>query len=152
MNDIREHALIELKSILENEKNAINMEKSIFNFCLKYASENNIEKSWKNITFIHLYKQKYVNIRLELKNQQILEKVKNKDILPKDIAFLKSEELDPEKWKPVEFVDDNVEDGIFQCRKCKSRKTTYYSLQTRSADEPMTNFITCIECKNRWKM
>ena len=53
---------------------------------------------------------------------------------------------------PVEFVDDNVEDGIFQCKKCKSRKTTYYSLQTRSSDEPMTNFITCIECKNRWKM
>jgi len=39
----------------------------------------------------------------------------------------------------------------FQCGKCKQRKTTYYQLQTRSADEPMTTFVTCVNCNNRWK-
>ncbi|KAI8465250.1 MAG: transcription factor S-II, central domain-containing protein [Monoraphidium minutum] len=39
----------------------------------------------------------------------------------------------------------------FQCGKCKQRKVTYYQLQTRSADEPMTNFCTCTVCGNRWK-
>lgn len=31
------------------------------------------------------------------------------------------------------------------------RKTTYYQMQTRSADEPMTTFVTCVNCGNRWK-
>ena len=39
----------------------------------------------------------------------------------------------------------------FQCGKCKQRKCTYYQMQTRSADEPMTTFVTCIVCNNRWK-
>ena len=58
-------------------------------------------------------------------------KINNKDILPRELGFLTSQDIFPEKYKPVEFIDDNVEDGIFQCRKCGSRKTTYYSLQTR---------------------
>lgn len=39
----------------------------------------------------------------------------------------------------------------FQCGKCKQRKTTYFQMQTRSADEPMTTFVTCVNCGNRWK-
>lgn len=39
----------------------------------------------------------------------------------------------------------------FQCAQCKQRKCNYYQLQTRSADEPMTTFVTCIVCGNRWK-
>lgn len=39
----------------------------------------------------------------------------------------------------------------FQCAKCRQRKTTYYQMQTRSADEPMTTFVTCLVCNNRWK-
>lgn len=41
--------------------------------------------------------------------------------------------------------------GMFTCGRCKSKRTTFYLLQTRSADEPMTAFITCISCGNRWK-
>ena len=39
----------------------------------------------------------------------------------------------------------------FQCGKCRQRKTQYYQMQTRSADEPMTTFVTCVNCGNRWK-
>ena len=31
----------------------------------------------------------------------------------------------------------------FKCSKCHQRKCTYYQMQTRSADEPMTTFVTC---------
>jgi len=40
---------------------------------------------------------------------------------------------------------------MFKCSKCGKRETTYYQLQTRSADEPMTTFHTCIPCGHRWK-
>ena len=39
----------------------------------------------------------------------------------------------------------------FKCARCKQRKCTYYELQTRSADEGMTIFITCIICGHRWR-
>ena len=40
---------------------------------------------------------------------------------------------------------------LFKCRKCGSRSCSYYEFQTRSADEPMTQFITCLDCNNNWK-
>ena len=42
--------------------------------------------------------------------------------------------------------------GMFTCPKCRKDKTTYYQMQTRSADEPMTVFITCTSCQHRWRM
>lgn len=39
----------------------------------------------------------------------------------------------------------------FRCGKCKQSKCTYYQMQTRSADEPMTTFVRCVNCGNRWK-
>jgi DNA-directed RNA polymerase subunit M/transcription elongation factor TFIIS len=42
-------------------------------------------------------------------------------------------------------------EGLFKCGKCKSKKTTYYQMQTRSADEPMTTYVTCMNCGCKWK-
>lgn len=39
----------------------------------------------------------------------------------------------------------------FKCSRCGKKETTYYQLQTRSADEPMTTFVTCVNCNNHWK-
>jgi transcription elongation factor S-II len=39
----------------------------------------------------------------------------------------------------------------FKCGRCGKRETTFYELQTRSADEPMTKFITCLNCNNHWR-
>lgn len=39
----------------------------------------------------------------------------------------------------------------FRCGKCRQRKCTYYQMQTRSADEPMTTFVQCVNCGNRWR-
>lgn len=50
----------------------------------------------------------------------------------------------------AKMKDDDYE-GQFKCRKCGSKKTDYYQMQTRSADEPMTTYVTCKSCGNRWK-
>ncbi|KAF9938721.1 RNA polymerase II elongation factor [Modicella reniformis] len=47
--------------------------------------------------------------------------------------------------------EQQAETDMFKCGKCKGRKCRYYQMQTRSADEPMTTFVTCINCGNRWK-
>ena len=127
-------------------KKSENVEKSIYNFAINYCNTKDIEKDWKNRLFVHTYKLKFCEIFSILKTDKVLiEKIEKKEILAKDVAF--SELVD----KDV-VHDEIVEDGLFECRKCGSKKTTYYSLQTRSSDEPMTNFITCVNCKNRWKM
>ena len=63
----------------------------------------------------------------------------------KDIIFLTNEKIRKEMEPP------EVSDGVFFCFKCKSKKTTSIPVQARSADEPMTNFVTCLNCGNKWK-
>ena len=46
----------------------------------------------------------------------------------------------------------NKTQGMLKCGKCHSKNTTYRQAQTRSADEPMTTFATCLDCGNKWKM
>ncbi|CAG9315511.1 unnamed protein product [Blepharisma stoltei] len=41
--------------------------------------------------------------------------------------------------------------GMFKCGKCKSDKTIMSQMQTRSADEPMTTFVKCLDCDHSWK-
>ncbi|KAG8993719.1 RNA polymerase II elongation factor [Tulasnella sp. JGI-2019a] len=48
-------------------------------------------------------------------------------------------------------AEQEAETDAFQCGRCKQRKTRYRQQQTRSADEPMTTFVTCTYCGNRWK-
>jgi transcription elongation factor S-II len=46
---------------------------------------------------------------------------------------------------------DLLKASLFTCGRCKSTKTTSTQKQTRSADEPMTVFVLCINCGKRWK-
>ena len=72
------------------------------------------------------------------------------------------QEMNNDKWKEIidkkMKIDKNkyetrmeASTDTFTCRKCKSKECTYYQMQTRAADEPMTTFVTCINCNNRWK-
>ncbi|KAL8210788.1 hypothetical protein R6Q57_005225 [Mikania cordata] len=54
--------------------------------------------------------------------------------------------FDCERGGPPKATTDQ-----FKCGRCGKRKCTYYQLQTRSADEPMTTFVTCVNCDNHWK-
>lgn len=45
-----------------------------------------------------------------------------------------------------------TEEGIYQCSKCGSRQTSVVKAQTRSADEGMTDFVTCHNCGKKWKV
>ena len=38
-----------------------------------------------------------------------------------------------------------------ECEKCGHDKAVWWMLQTRSADEPTTQFYRCLECRHTWR-
>jgi transcription elongation factor S-II len=78
--------------------------------------------------------------------------MEEKDLCSKEVqTLLKNEEKKQFESSQSNYSKPEVEEGIEQCRKCKGRKLKITEMQTRSADEPMTRFIECIECGNKWK-
>ena len=89
-------------------------------------------------------------------SQEELATQEQKDSRAKDVADASMERrADYFKVARDKLCRDNGIDpnagGEFTCGKCKSTKTSHYQMQTRSADEPMTVFISCLKCGNRWK-
>ena len=81
---------------------------------------------------------------------------------PQQLAFMTHQEMHPELWKDLieqkmkrdeSKMNQRLEAStdMFTCKKCKSKRCTYYELQTRSADEPATIFVTCLDCGKNWK-
>ena len=95
-------------------------------------------------------RSKYIN----LKNKDLLIQLKTGEITPQSLAFMTHQEMNPSRWKKL--IEDKIKrddskynvnmeasTDMFTCKKCKSKRCTYYELQTRSADEPATIFVTC---------
>ena len=151
-----------IDEILQDTKNSKNLEKGIFNYSLKEAEYRKIIKKWDNQLFVQLYIDHLRSIMVNLKNTAILEQINDGTIKSHMVAFMTHQEMKPDRWadliakkiiKDKNKFETNIEAATdtFTCRKCKSKKCTYYQVQIRSADEPMTTFITCLECGNRWK-
>jgi len=150
---------IDLK--FNNMKNSSNLEKGIFNYALKEAERRKIVKKWDNKYFVQIYLDHLRSIYANL-NDKMIDDVNSGNIKSHTIAFMTHQELCPEIWsKLIEAkskrdknkfeVNMAAATDTFTCRKCKGNKTTFYTQQTRSCDEPMTIFIQCVMCNNRWK-
>ncbi len=113
------------------------------------------------------YKSKIRSLQFNLKdksNTKLRTRVLHGDISPDKFVKMSPEELaSEEKKQEIEdahkqnmmdaqtAADQAAETDQFRCGKCKQRRTKYYQMQTRSADEPMTTFVTCLNCGHRWK-
>jgi transcription elongation factor S-II len=125
------------------------------------------QPSWENKSFKERYKRKFLAIQYNLvaPTNTLVERVVTEKVGVHDVVYMGPGELFPngeyamerERMRVETLHKEalNTEDpgyiGMFKCGKCKSLKTTYYQMQTRSADEPMTTFVTCTNCSNRWK-
>ncbi len=169
-NKMRTYACSKLSTILNiqaTDKLCMNLEKCIFNWAVRVTKLNNDQPSWENPFFKDRYKIKFLDIQFNLKDPKnnLLTRLKNDEVKVTDVVQMKPYEINPhgpyavvkeklrvqEEHKLARNAENENYEGMFKCGKCKSRKTTYYQMQTRSADEPMTTFVTCTNCNNRWK-
>jgi len=169
LNDpIRDKSVSKIDTVIGDMYKSRIIEKSIFNYCIDYTSKNNISRNWENRLFKSLYINKLISVYSNIKsdsyiqNEYFLQKINSEGFDLENIANMSRYDIFPDRWKHLieekirkdkilsEMKPHAMTDQI-QCNKCKSRKCSYYAMQTRSADEPMTMFMTCLNCNSRWK-
>ncbi|KAM3866253.1 transcription elongation factor A protein 1 [Diretmus argenteus] len=100
----------------------------------------------------------------DVKNPNLRRTVLCGSVSPERMAKMTAEEMASDELKEMrknltkEAVRDHqmattggTQTDLFTCGKCKGKRCTYTQVQTRSADEPMTTFVFCNDCGNRWK-
>ena len=145
-----------------------NLERSIYNGAIRRASQRHIGKVWTHTPFLELYimfaKQISVNLlpTAYVNNTELFAKYKAGEVSFQEISEMDSYQLYEERWKDC-FLEQQIREkrqlegnkamatDRFLCKRCHKRECTYYELQTRAADEPMTIFITCLNCGKHWK-
>jgi len=154
----------EILKLLSDSTIILNLEKGIFNESVKVSKSKKIELKWSNCDF----RKKYVsigrriiaNITYTPNAVDVKNKIINSVLPAESIATLTHEQLYPEfhaklklkiMAKYINSKPEQEHDGLYRCGKCRTMKTTYTQAQTRSADEPMTTFVTCLHCDNHWR-
>jgi DNA-directed RNA polymerase subunit M/transcription elongation factor TFIIS len=159
--NFRDKIRVNVNLKLKNEKNSKNLEIGIYNYTIKEAERRKIVKKWDNSSFVQIYLDHLKSILVNL-NENVIKQINNKELKAQLVAFMTHQELCPKKWTEAikkKAIRDKVKfehkmeatTDTFTCRKCKSTKCSHYLLQTRSADEPMTCYVSCLDCGKRWK-
>jgi|TARA_B110000967_G_C18892715_1_gene568473 transcription elongation factor S-II len=151
-----------INKICTDEKKSKHLEIGIYNYSINEAKNRKIVKKWDNPYFTQIYIDRVKTIVINLKkSDKLLTSLLNSK-KPHEFAFMTHQEMNSSKWQSI--IENKMKrdkskyetrmeasTDTFTCRRCKSKECTYYQMQTRSADEPMTTFVTCINCNNRWK-
>lgn len=148
---------------MKRKNHGENTEISIFNATCRASNNACTPKTWKNEQFIDFYLCKWRCVREALKLPNIIADIDIGTLRPHKLASMTHQQLDPERWNTLLKKQQEREQNMFHsnvqastdsyvCRRCRQNKCTYHEMQTRSADEPMTIFISCVNCGNKWRI
>lgn len=139
------------------------LEHALLNYTKSEALTKKQDLRWANVWVRRIYLRKFRS----LKNAMVsgddngsLNKLVDRQLSPSEFVNLDFVQLSgkcaqvQEALKKREIstliADSEASVGLLVCEQCKGRNTKYVSLQTRSADEPMTVFASCWDCEINW--
>jgi transcription elongation factor S-II len=144
------------------------LERNLLNHVNQLAKKHYIPRSWNAIPFQELYQAHLhtllwnIHPKSPIKNTRLLERCLEGEFPLEQIPAMSAYDLFPERWQDLadkqlireqKILEGNKSQATdeYKCKRCHKRQCSYYEMQTRSADEPMTYFIACLNCGNRWK-
>ena len=152
----------EVAKMLQNyvkKSHALPVEQGIYNYTLEQCKSMDIKCHWLSGPFMHLYAFEVKNRIKNLKENSKLRGGMKKKKDAYEFVLKDKEELQPERWEPIKQKRKSLNDArsfkegtdAYKCKRCGERKAEVMLAQTRSADEPMTTFITCLHCGYKLK-
>ena len=160
MNCNRNYAVERISKALTNIDIALEIEAGIFEFTL-IETVNNDALNYYQTFYNDKLNNTLSNFDNELStyNPLLIKKLKRKEIVAQELAFMRPVEINPKNWEAIikknelrEYKKNNMATTtLYKCYKCGERKCSVLQIQKRSADEPMSNIITCLVCENQWE-
>lgn len=168
---LREHIIqlydTRLGQLLDPEKRQ-DLERGVFNASLQEAKRRGVRCHWENPEFQSVYKViarrtlSNVDPDAYIQNERLIVRLQEGEFPPHEVPFMTARELYPENWQELAdeqmkrentMLEGDQSEGtdMFKCKRCGKSKTRYWEMQTRSADEPMTIFIRCLNCGKEWR-
>jgi len=155
------------KNIL-TEAECAELERCIYNGSVREAERRHVARAWTHLPFLHLYQMRARHIASNFHpesyvgNKELFQRYKEGKISFDDLCGMSPYDLFETRWKES-FEQQQIREkrqlegdksmatDQFLCGRCHKRECTYYEMQTRSADEPMTIFINCLNCGKHWR-
>jgi DNA-directed RNA polymerase subunit M/transcription elongation factor TFIIS len=143
-----------LRDLVRNKFESEEIEHAILNRCVNDAQKWFVDIDWSNSVFVDMYRSRAVSL-YPYRHMAA-------NLTPTEFVDSTAVDLNPKRWKEMIQKIIDKEKAMYSkkstasifmfCSSCKKKtRCDYYQLQTRSADEPMTTFVTCLECDKRWK-
>jgi transcription elongation factor S-II len=144
------------------------LERCIYNGSVREAERRHVARAWTHLPFLHLYQMHARHISSNFHpdsyvgNKELFQRYKDGKVTFDDLCGMSPYDLFETRWKDSFELqqirekrqlegDKSMATDQFLCGRCHKRECTYYEMQTRSADEPMTIFINCLNCGKHWR-
>jgi transcription elongation factor S-II len=143
-----------LRDLIRSKFESEEIEHAILTRSVADAQKWFIDIDWSNSVFVDMYRSRAVSL---YRYRDLAETMTATEFVDSTAV-----DLNPKRWTSIIEALIEKEKAMYSkkstasifmyCSSCKIKtKCDYYQLQTRSADEPMTTFVTCLECDKRWK-
>jgi DNA-directed RNA polymerase subunit M/transcription elongation factor TFIIS len=143
-----------LRKLVEERFGSEAIEHAILNRCIHDAQKWFIDIDWDTNAFREMYRSRAMGLYQVRKLAESMS--------PDEFANTTEVDRHPERWLDLLKQVADRDKALYSkkttantqmyCSSCKKKTNCdYYQMQTRSADEPMTTFVTCLECDKRWK-